>query len=81
MGSEGRADRSCRPATPSLGYEFLPTLMKRGANREGARVPQGVRDSFWTQGMQAVHKSALDCITTLKVYRVCPMACAPSTRT
>ena len=33
-----------------------------GANREGARVSQGVRDSFWRQGMQAGHKSALDCI-------------------
>ena len=33
-----------------------------GANREGARVSQGVRDSFWMQGMQAGHKSALDCI-------------------
>ena len=33
-----------------------------GANREGADVSQGVRDSFWMQGMQAGHKSALDCI-------------------
>jgi non-heme chloroperoxidase len=33
-----------------------------GANRTGANVSQGVRDSFWMQGMQAGHKSALDCI-------------------
>jgi non-heme chloroperoxidase len=33
-----------------------------GANRAGAKVSQGVRDSFWAQGMQAGHKSAYDCI-------------------
>jgi non-heme chloroperoxidase len=33
-----------------------------GANRPGAHVSQGVRDSFWMQGMQAGHKAALDCI-------------------
>ena len=33
-----------------------------GANRPGAMVSQGVRDSFWLQGMQAGHKSAYDCI-------------------
>jgi non-heme chloroperoxidase len=33
-----------------------------GGNRPGAQVSQGVRDSFWRQGMQAGHKSALDCI-------------------
>ena len=33
-----------------------------GANRPGAKVSQGVRDSFWLQGMQAGHKNALDCI-------------------
>jgi non-heme chloroperoxidase len=33
-----------------------------GANRPGARVSPGVRDSFWLQGMQAGHKSAYDCI-------------------
>ncbi len=26
------------------------------------KVSQGVRDSFWLQGMQAGHKSVLDCI-------------------
>jgi non-heme chloroperoxidase len=34
-----------------------------GANRPGAAVSQGVRDSFWMQGMQAGFKSAIDCIT------------------
>jgi non-heme chloroperoxidase len=33
-----------------------------GANREGAKVSQGMRDSFWLQGMQSGHKNALDCI-------------------
>lgn len=33
-----------------------------GINRPSAKVSQGVRDSFWMQGMQAGHKSALDCI-------------------
>src|SRR5688572_17710230 len=33
-----------------------------GANRPGANVSQGMMDSFWRQGMQAGHKSALDCI-------------------
>jgi non-heme chloroperoxidase len=33
-----------------------------GFNRAGAKESQGVRDSFWLQGMLASHKSALDCI-------------------
>jgi non-heme chloroperoxidase len=33
-----------------------------GANRPGAQVSQGVRESFWMQGMQASHKAAHDCI-------------------
>ena len=33
-----------------------------GANREGHKVSQGMRDAFWFQGMQAGHKNALDCI-------------------
>ena len=33
-----------------------------GANRAGAVVSQGVRDSFWLQGMLAGQKNALDCI-------------------
>jgi non-heme chloroperoxidase len=33
-----------------------------GANRPGANVSQGLRDSFWLQGMQAGLKPVLDCI-------------------
>jgi non-heme chloroperoxidase len=33
-----------------------------GANRPGAKVSQGLRDSFWHQGMQAGLKAAFDCI-------------------
>ncbi len=33
-----------------------------GANRPGAKVSQGLRDSFWLQGMLAGHKAAYDCI-------------------
>jgi non-heme chloroperoxidase len=33
-----------------------------GANRPGAKVSQGLRDSFWLQGMQSGFKGALDCI-------------------
>ena len=38
------------------------TLPFYGANRPDAKVSQGLRDSFWRQGMQAGFKSALDCI-------------------
>jgi non-heme chloroperoxidase len=33
-----------------------------GANRAGAKVSQGLRDSFWQQGMQAGFKAVFDCI-------------------
>ena len=33
-----------------------------GANRPGANVSQGLRDSFWLQGMLCGHKAAYDCI-------------------
>jgi non-heme chloroperoxidase len=33
-----------------------------GANRPGAKVSQGVRDTFWLQGMQAGLKAVIDCI-------------------
>jgi non-heme chloroperoxidase len=33
-----------------------------GANRPGVQVSQGLRNSFWMQGMQAGHKAAYDCI-------------------
>jgi non-heme chloroperoxidase len=33
-----------------------------GANRPGTKVSQGLRDSFWLQGMLAGHKGVIDCI-------------------
>ena len=38
------------------------TIPFYGANRPGAKVSQGVRDSFWLQGMQAGSRRAIDCI-------------------
>jgi non-heme chloroperoxidase len=33
-----------------------------GANREGSKVSQGLKDSFWLQGMMAGFPAAFDCI-------------------
>jgi len=33
-----------------------------GANRPGAKVSEGLRDSFWLQGMMAGHKAVYDCV-------------------
>jgi len=33
-----------------------------GGNRPSAKVSQGLRDSFWLQGMQAGFKNAFDCV-------------------
>jgi non-heme chloroperoxidase len=33
-----------------------------GANRAGSKVSQGLRDTFWLQGMIAGHKAVYDCI-------------------
>jgi non-heme chloroperoxidase len=33
-----------------------------GANRAGSKVLQGLRDSFWLQGMMAGHKAVYDCV-------------------
>jgi len=38
------------------------TLPFYGYNRPDAKISQGVRDSFWLQGMQGSHKSLIDCI-------------------
>jgi len=38
------------------------TIPFYGYNREGAKVSEGIRNSFWLQGMQAGIKPALDCI-------------------
>jgi non-heme chloroperoxidase len=42
-------------------FRDLPTPFY-GANRPGAKVSQGLRDSFWLQGMLAGFKGAIDCI-------------------
>ena len=44
--------------------QFLKELAIQfyGANRPDAKISQGVRDSFWLQGMQAGLKNVLDCI-------------------
>jgi non-heme chloroperoxidase len=33
-----------------------------GANRDGSKVSQGLRDAFWLMGMQSSLKAAYDCI-------------------
>ena len=38
------------------------TLPFYGYNRDGAKISQGVRDTFWAQGMQCGIKNAYDCI-------------------
>ncbi|HTC64612.1 MAG TPA: alpha/beta hydrolase [Candidatus Saccharimonadales bacterium] len=49
-----RADRS----------QFFKDLSEAfyGANRPGSKVSQGLRDSFWMQGMQSGLKAVYDCI-------------------
>jgi non-heme chloroperoxidase len=39
------------------------TIPFYGANRPGSTVSQGLRDSFWLQGMQAGFKGVYDCIS------------------
>ncbi|MBN2507709.1 MAG: alpha/beta hydrolase [Verrucomicrobia bacterium] len=43
-------------------YQDLASGPFFGANRAGAKVSQGMMDSFWLQGMQAGHKNTFDCI-------------------
>jgi non-heme chloroperoxidase len=38
------------------------TMPFYGFNRPGAKVSEGLRDSFWLQGMLAGHKAVYDCI-------------------
>jgi len=33
-----------------------------GFNRAGAKVSQGLRDSFWLQGMMASHRAVFECV-------------------
>jgi len=42
-------------------FQDLPTPFY-GANRSGRKVSDGVRDSFWMQGMMAGLKGVIDCI-------------------
>jgi non-heme chloroperoxidase len=43
-------------------YKDLAAGAFFGANRPGAKVSQGMKDSFWLQGMRAGHKNTYDCI-------------------
>jgi len=43
-------------------YKDLASGPFFGANRPGAKVSQGMIDSFWLQGMKAGNKNAYDCI-------------------
>jgi len=43
-------------------YKDLASGPFFGANRPGAKVSQGMMDSFWLQGMRAGHKNTFDCI-------------------
>jgi non-heme chloroperoxidase len=54
--------RAASIADRSQLYKDLASGPFFGANRPGAKVSQGMMDSFWLQGMQAGHKNALDCI-------------------
>jgi non-heme chloroperoxidase len=54
--------RSACLADRSQFYKDLAGGPFFGANRPGAKVSQGMRDSFWVQGVRAGHKNTLDCI-------------------
>jgi len=54
--------RLASSADRSQFYQDLASGPFFGANRPGARVSQGMIDSFWLQGMRAGHKNTLDCI-------------------
>ena len=53
-----------RAATHADRSQFLKDLSAPfyGANRTGAKVSQGLRDSFWLQGMQCGFNALYDCI-------------------
>ena len=53
--SQSRADRSQFYIDLASGPFF-------GGNRPGAKVSQGMIDSFWRQGMMAGHRNTYDCI-------------------
>lgn len=54
--------RAAALADRSQFYQDLAGGPFFGANRPGAKVSQGMIDSFWRQGMQAGHKNTFDCI-------------------
>jgi len=54
--------RAASIADRSQLYKDLASGPFFGFNRTGAKVSQGMIDSFWRQGMEAGHKNALDCI-------------------
>jgi non-heme chloroperoxidase len=54
--------RAASLADRSQLYKDLAAGPFFGANRPGAEVSQGMRDSFWLQGMMSGHKNAYDSI-------------------
>ena len=54
--------RAASIADRSQLYRDLASGPFFGFNRPGAKISQGMIDSFWHQGMLAGHKNALDCI-------------------
>jgi len=54
--------RAASLADRSKLYRDLASGPFFGFNRSGAKVSQGMIDSFWLQGMQSGHKNAFDCI-------------------
>ncbi len=54
--------RAASLADRSKLYRDLASGPFFGFNRAGAKVSQGMIDSFWLQGMQSGHKNAYDCI-------------------
>ena len=54
--------RAAAMADRSQQYKDLASGPFFGANRPGAKVSQGMIDSFWHQGMHAGHKNTYDCI-------------------
>src|SRR5205085_7441443 len=54
--------RAASLADRSKFYKDLASGPFYGFNRPGAKVSQGLIDSFWFQGMMAGHKNTFDCI-------------------
>lgn len=54
--------RSGELANRSQLYKDIASGPFFGFNRPGAKVSQGLIDSFWAQGVQAGHKATYDCI-------------------